>query len=135
MIYLGIEITPSGFKSTALAETFAKIGEKQFYITQPESYLSWLEKIKTEPTETVQIFIDEQENPRKCLSYIFDANNNSCLIFLVNHRALSNLIHFLDEWLGRLNLSKHDLERSFVLASARRLFQQKLLTQIVPSQI
>ena len=134
MIYLGIELTRSGFKTTALSETFAMISENQFYFSQPEGYLTWLENLKNEPTEQVQIFMDELKSAHDCPNYIINCNKHFYSVFLVNHRALSNLIHFLSECFAQRNLAAAQFERSWVLASARRIFEPHLLKPMVPAK-
>lgn len=133
MIYLGIETTRSGFNTTALSETFAIIGENQFYFSQPIDYLNWLEQLKTAPTEPVQVFIETIELAEDCSNYIFDGNNDFYSVFAVSNRALSNLIHFLSECFARQNLAAAQLARSWVLASARRIFEPHLLKPVAPS--
>jgi hypothetical protein len=132
MIYLGIEPNRSGFNTTALSETFAIIGENQFYFSQPIDYLDWLEQLKTAPTEPVQVFIETIELAANCPNYIFAGNNDFYSVFSVNNRALSNLIHFLGECFARQNLAAAQLARSWVLASARRIFEPHLLKPVTP---
>lgn len=134
MLYSGVEFDRTGFTVTVLSETFAWLGENRFYNTSPQPSLSaWMAQFKEKSTEPVAWHFDATDwrNP-DLPTYLFDFPDAVDRLFLVNHRALCNLVQFLTESRGGLVTNTNFLKKSFLLASVRRLLSSQQIKRFLP---
>ena len=133
MLYLGVELFSYAFTITALSDGFARLGQKNFRLSNSNSWQYWVNQLKVNPQEPLRWFLDaaDFQNP-DYPAHLFDLSGEFSTVYLVNHRALCNLRQFLYERLGTTNGRNNDLEMSFVLASANRIFTEHDLELIYP---
>jgi hypothetical protein len=133
MIYLGVHFCRNAVNITALSDGFALLCEKHFYNLQSEAFHKWLDDLKTDPDEPVRCFVDESQFRQPAFpTHFFDSlQDEPNSLFLVNHRALSNLIQFFHEWLVPLQTPAPKIQIPLVLASANRIFDNHQLKQLL----
>ena len=135
MLYSGVEFDRSSFKVTVLSETYARLAEKRFYISPPPAVLPWLAQFKNNSDEPVRWYFDQDDwNHDEYATNYFNFTDSLNSIFLVNHRAFSNLIQFLLEWRICQNCVTNQLPRSMLLASVSRFFCPQQLKPLTPLQ-
>ena len=126
MLYFGVCFIRGGFKVTALSQGFAIIDEKLYRIAQAQQFWQWVAEVRTTPDEPAHWFIDENDfdNP-DYPTELFHFTNDYDSLFLVNHRALCDMLQFVQEILVLAKFSNSMLNAEFLLASAVRIFQQQ----------
>ena len=136
MLYLGVRFMRFSFKVTAMSQGFATIDQKLFRVSQYQQVRQWLASIKSTPDEPAMWFIDENDfnNPDYPTElFRFDDEYNS--LFLVNHRALCDMMQFVREICMRAKGGDTTIESEFLLASAVRVFQQQLCKPLITNTI
>lgn len=136
MLYIGVHFFRRRLKITALSQGFAVIDVLELSCIQAKEVNPWANALKKSPEEPTQWFIDEKDffNPEfPAENFRFSDHENT--VFLVNHRALCELMQFIREFaLGMYDTSMSP-QTDFFLASAIRIFHKndcKLLTPEIP---
>jgi len=134
MLYLGAHFFRNRIKITALSQGFAIIAEETFFLSHTKQIFQWVNSLKQKTTEKVKWFIDEADfyNPDYPID-LLQLHDEYNALFLVNHRALCNMIQFVQEIISRRIIANSTIvETDFFLASAIRIFNQRNLKYFKP---
>ncbi|MBU1456996.1 MAG: hypothetical protein KKD01_19955 [Proteobacteria bacterium] len=135
MLYFGVDFNEHNFKISILTESFAHLDTKVFYFEEKQRYHKWLDSFKDNCREKCSWYFDEfdfinYENSASNFYY----DNSYYEIYLVNHRKLLNIIQFLYEWaIHNESVLTFDIEKSLLLASAIRLFDDDDIKSYTPA--
>jgi hypothetical protein len=136
MLYFGVHFSRRHLKITALSQSFAVIDVLDWSYMQVKEVKAWANALKNNPEEPTQWFIDEKDffNPDfPAQSFRFSEQENT--VFLVNHRALCELMQFIRQFSWLMQDTSQSPLSDFFLASAIRVFHKndyKLLTPEIP---
>jgi hypothetical protein len=137
MLYFGVHFSRWHLKITALSDGFAIIDVLDLPCMHAKKVLPWANALKNCPEEPTQWFIDENDfyNP-DFPTEIFHFHDHTYTVFLVNHRALCELMQFIEEFTLVLHKASQFPQADFFLACAIRLFHknhcQKFASDAMP---
>lgn len=125
MLYFGVHFCRWHLKITALSDGFAVIDVLNSSNIQAKSIHAWANALKSSPEEPTQWYIDENEyyNP-DFPTEIFQFHDHTHTVFLVNHRAVCDLMQFIEEFTLVMHKVSQFPQSDFFLASAIRLFHK-----------
>lgn len=124
MIYFGVNLNCNSFRITALTDGFANLGTKYFNSEEVTKVRQWINSIKYNANEPCYWFFDaiNYTKNRGETDFQYCHENENDYIYLINHRKLKNIIQFMNEFVSKIDPIMFDVDTTFILASAVRLF-------------
>jgi hypothetical protein len=134
MLYFGVHFACWHLKITALSQGFAVIDAVAFPFVPAGQLRAWANALKNSPTEPAQWFIDENDFYQPDYpTEIFQFQDPTNTVFLVNHRALCELMQFSQELTAAVKNASALPPADFFLASAIRLFHANHCKRLTPA--
>lgn len=134
MLYFGVHFARLQLKITALSQGFAVIDVLNLSFLQAKQVQAWANALKNCPEEPTQWFIDEHDFYQPDYpTEIFQFQDHTNTVFLVNHRALCELMQFSQELTAVVKNASALPPADFFLASAIRLFHENHCKQLTPA--
>ena len=134
MLYFGVRFARGQLKITALSQGFAVIDVLNLSFLQAKQVQAWANVLKNCPEEPTQWFIDEHDFYQPDYpTEVFQFQDQSNTVFLVNHRAVCELMQFSQELTAVVKNAAALPPADFFLASALRLFHEHHCKRLIPA--